>query len=741
MMRFFPAYVTAIVALLLLYEGSSLVERAREHADLISKKPTPIVYDRNGAFLTQIGDVVMNAEGQREVEYGYWPLERVPERVVLTTLALEDRRYFAHSGIDYRAILRAAWNNLTQPRRIEGASTIAMQVARMQSSGERNLTNKCREALHALAIIAKNGHEKTLLHYLQIAPYGNGSHGVAHAARYYFDRPVQDLSWAQSAILAAIPQSPSRMNITRESGLRRAISRADYAIDKLERNGSIDAFQADLAHKELRSMRPVEQKHRPEALHLALRYEKFVQESGSTDVSKYDPRIDATIDLATEEDITQISRKYLSYYRNSGARQVAVMVLERGTNAVLADVGSSDYYNQNAGAFDYTRVSRSPGSTLKPFIYALALEKGIIETTDLLNDAPEGASGISNSDGDFLGPITPRQALANSRNVPATNLLRRVGLETNFQFLQELRLHDIHRSADAFGVSMAIGALPSKLEYLMRGYATLADDGVMSELRFTRQQKQSEGKRVMSVDTARLITSFLSDAQARLPTFPRYGAMEYPFAVAVKTGTSQNYRDAWTMAFSHKYVVGVWLGRADAGAMRSLTGASSAARLAHAVLAYLHKAKAGESFPEEFAPPPDRVSIDLCHAAENEHCGYAMKEWVRPAILHSSAHINTASAARYIQDNQNERLVIATPENEMHIWRNPNQPERFNSIPLKLSPGGPVGQILWIIDGESFKMAQADETVYWPMSVGTHRIQARAAMAPIFSQRVVITVE
>ena len=741
MMRNFPAYVTAFVVLLLLYEGSSQVEGAREHADLISKKPTPIVYDRNGAFLTQIGDVVMNAEGQREVEYGYWPLERAPERVVLTTLALEDRRYFAHSGIDYRAILRAAWNNLTQQRRIEGASTIAMQVARMQSSGERNLTNKCREALQALAIIAKNGHEKTLLHYLQIAPYGNGSHGVAHAARYYFDRPVQDLSLAQSAILAAIPQSPTRMNITRESGLRRAISRADYAIEKLARNGSIDAFQADLAHKELLLMRPIEQKHRPEALHLALRYEKFVQEGGSADVSEYDPRIDATIDLATEDDITQISQKYLSYYRNSGARQVAVMVLERGTNAVIADVGSSDYYNQNAGAFDYTRVSRSPGSTLKPFIYALALEKGIIETTDLLNDIPDGASGISNSDGDFLGPITPRQALANSRNVPATNLLRRVGLEANFQFLHELQLHDIHRSADAFGVSMAIGALPSKLEYLMRGYAALADDGIMNELRFTRQQKQSEGQRVMSVDTARLITSFLSDAQARLPTFPRYGAMEYPFAVAVKTGTSQNYRDAWTMAFSHKYVVGVWLGRADAGAMRSLTGASSAARLAHAVLAYLHKAKAGESFSEEFAPPPDRVSIDLCHATENEYCGHAMKEWVKPAILHSSSQMNTVSAERYMQDNQIDKLLIATPENEMHIWRNPNQPEKFNSIPMKLSLGGQVGQILWIIDGEPFKTAQSDETVYWPMSVGTHHIQARAAMAPIFSQRIVITVE
>ena len=202
--------------------------------------------------------------------------------------------------------------------------------------------------------------------------------------------------------------------------------------------------------------------------------------------------------------------------------------------------------------------------------------------TDILADVPEGASGVNNADGAFLGPMSPRQALANSRNVPAANLLRRVGIEANFHFLHELGLHDLEAPPESFGVSMAIGSLPTKLENLMRAYAALADDGVLGDLVYAREQRRSAPRRVMSVDTARLVTSFLSDPQARLPTFPRYGPLEYPFAVAVKTGTSQGYRDAWTLAYSKKFIVGVWLGRADAGTMKELGGAASSARLAHA---------------------------------------------------------------------------------------------------------------------------------------------------------------
>ncbi|GLI94151.1 transglycosylase domain-containing protein [Methylocystis echinoides] len=718
--------------------GAILARQALRDASLVAPPATQIVYDRSGAFLTQIGAVTHDDKGGKRVDYGYWPLARIPERVALATLVLEDRRFHAHAGVDPRAVMRAMWNNLTQSRRLEGASTIAMQVARMQAPGPRGFLTKVREAATGLALVATNGREATLAHYLRLAPYGLGSHGVAHAARFYFDRPVDDLSWAQVALLAALPQSPGRMNITRESGLRRAVTRARYAISQLERQGALDAAQADMARRELAAMRPFEAKRRPEALHLALRYERLAREGRVRAASPYDPRVHATIDLAVERETMQLARRYLSAFRSAGARQVAVMVAERGSNAILADVGSAAYDDPRAGAYDFTRVMRSPGSTLKPFIYALALERGALKPTDLLDDIPEGASGVANADGLYLGPLTPRQALANSRNVPATNLLRRVGLEENFDFLHQLGLHNLDAPAASFGVSMAIGALPTRLEDLMRAYAALADDGVMNALSFARDERKSAPRRVMSVDTARLVTSFLADPQARLPSFPRYGPLEYPFAVAVKTGTSQNYRDAWTLAFSHKYIVGVWLGRGDANGMRALAGANSAARLAHAVMTRLHGARPGEIAPETFAPPPDRIAVDLCRADAAPACAQTLREWVKPQEMTAAP----ATTAQHVDDAvEPGPLVIAAPEHNTHVWRNPEQPAALNRLALKLAGGAGATQILWIVDGAPFAVAQADETVFWPMTPGAHRIQARLALAPAASRPVRVTVE
>ena len=183
-----------------------------------------------GVFLTQI------AHGE-SAGYGYWPLEKMPERFAAATLALEDRRFYSHGGVDLLAIARAAWNNIARRGRREGASTIAMQVARMQNPGPRGLERKIMEAATAVALIARHGHEAVLAQYLRLAPYGAESHGVAHAARYYFDKPVEDLSWAETALLAAVPQAPGRMNLAREGGLSRASARAARALDELSRIG------------------------------------------------------------------------------------------------------------------------------------------------------------------------------------------------------------------------------------------------------------------------------------------------------------------------------------------------------------------------------------------------------------------------------------------------------------------------------------------------------------------------
>ncbi|QGM46767.1 transglycosylase domain-containing protein [Methylocystis heyeri] len=723
--------------------GAFLAWDALSRAALAAPRATEIVYDRNGAFITQI------AHGRREngeVDYGFWPLQAIPERVMRATLALEDRRFYAHPGVDWRAVLRAVWTNATRRSRLEGASSIAMQVARMQAPGPRSFANKIREASTGLAILAHNGHDATLKHYLRIAPYGNGSHGVAHAARFYFDKPLDDLSWAQAALLAAIPKAPGRMNIARQEGLRLAASRARRAIERLAKEGALDEAQATLAFRELAAMRPPTLKRRPDMLHLALRYEHLVREGRLRAASSFEPRINATIDLGVEEHVAQLARRYLALFRGAGARQAAVMVAERGANAVIADVGSVGYDDPQAGAFDFTRIARSPGSTLKPFIYALAFERGALKATDLLDDVPEGASGVNNADGQFLGPLTPRQALANSRNVPATNLLRRTGLEANFEFLHELGLHNLETPADSFGVSMAIGALPTRLEDLMRAYAMLADDGVMRDLSFAREQVSHAPRRLLSQDSARLITSFLSDPQARLPSFPRYGPLEYPFAVAVKTGTSQNYRDAWTLAFSQRFIVGVWMGRGDAGGMRGVGGAASAARLAHAVLGHLHGAKPGEITQESFAPPPGRVSVELCQSDAGVLCAQTLREWATPQELGRQSSAIGGEAALVPQRpaaaaTRAISLDIATPEHNMHVWRNPEQPARLNKLALKLQAGAPDVEILWMVDGEPFALARSDETVFWPMKTGAHRIEARLSLAPVASKPITVTID
>ncbi len=480
-------------------------------------------------------------------------------------------------------------------------------------------------------------------------------------------------------------------------------------------------------------MRPIETPKRPQALHLALRYSQLLRD-GRIEAEPHDPRIHASIDLDLETRMARLARRYLDGFRDAGARQVAIMVAERkGGNRIVAEVGSARFGGNDAGSFDFTRVARSPGSTLKPFVYALAFERGVLESTDLLSDAPEGASGINNADGLYLGPMTPRQALANSRNVPAANLIRRVGVEANFHFLHDIGLHELEAPAESFGVSMAIGSLPTQLGRLMRAYAMLADDGVLSDLVYAKEQRLGAPQRALSLDTARLVTSMLADPQARLPTFPRYGPLEYPFAVAVKTGTSQGYRDAWTLAFSKKFIVGVWIGRADAGTMREISGASASARLAHAALVLLHGAKPGEIEDDAFPPPPGRVALDYClDAAPQGACAARLREWAKPGA---------APAPLVAQPSRPERLVVATPEADTHIWRNPEQPAAQGKIALKLAPLPRAEQIVWYVDGEPFRVAETDETVFWPLRPGQHQIEARLALRPGRSRTVRVVVE
>lgn len=745
----------------------TILDRAR----LEAPPATPILYDRNGAFLAQLGNAAEAPGRGRRLDYGYWPLETLPPRVVAATLALEDRRFASHPGVDPLAIARAVRQNLTSGRRISGASTLAMQVARMQRPAARGLRAKALEAATAVALTLRYGREAVLAQYLRLVPYGNGSHGIAHAARFYLDKPVADLSWAEIALLSAIPQSPTGANPLRPDGLARAVRRGHAMLDELARGRVILASELASAHRQLDEIVLPGPPRRPETLHALLRFEALHASGGLKPAVEADPRVATSLDAGIQARVARHARRHLAGWRPAGAEQVAAMVVERGTRRVLAAVGSTDYRDRRAGAVDFTRVQRSPGSTLKPFIYGLALERGLIRTSDVLADLPEGSSGIGNADGAFLGPMLPRQALANSRNVPAASLLREVGLETTFRHLRALGLHDLEVPAATFGLSMAVGSLPTSLEKLVRAYAALAEDGILGDLVWYAGQPAGPPRRVLSTESARLLGLFLADPLARLPSFPRYGATEFPFPVALKTGTSQGYRDAWLVGWSGRYVVGVWVGRADAGTTVGLSGGRAAARLAHAILTDLHGTLPGDLAETGFPAPEGRVPVELCTVGGMRSagaCGPTLTEWVRPdemppvepaalvrsgpdgvgtpALAVPAAHRAWARAEGYplAEPDPGEgpvRLSVVSPETNTRLWRNPDAAPAANRLALKAVVEPRVPQVVWYVDGEPFATADPDVPVFWPMKPGVHRFQLRLPLRDGASHVVRVVVE
>lgn len=716
-------------------------------AHLAAPAPTPILYDRQGRFVAQIGHEERGLDGRRFVEYGYWTVDPLPDRVVRATLALEDRRFWDHPGVDPRAVIRALWQNLAGGRVRSGASTIAMQIARMQEPAPRTLWAKAVEAGTAIVLTQRYDRRTLLSHYLRLVPYGNGSHGIAHAARWYLDKPVADLSWAEIALLSAIPQAPGTMNPLRPDGLARAKARGQRALDELARQGVIGPEELSQASVQLAALALPPAPRRPDAVPAILRLRQMLARDGSAGLSPSDPRLRTALDLDVQDMVTAAARRELAALKPMGAQQVAVIVARRDTREVLAAVGSARYGGQDGGSIDFSRAIRSPGSTLKPFIYALAMQDSLLTPTDVMADMPEGASGISNADRSFLGPVLPRQALANSRNIPATNLLRRVGLDGGFRFFRTLGLHDLDIPAQNFGLSMAIGSLPTSLDRLVQSYGVLADDGTLRDLVWYRGQPLAPPRRVLSADIARLVTLFLSDPMARLPSFPRYGSTEFPFPVALKTGTSQGYRDAWVVAWSKDYMVGVWFGRPDAGTMRQVAGAGSAARLAHGVLITLHGARPGDLLDTAFPAPRGYRPVETCVPAPGAApsvCRQRLVEWVKadaaaPAIVPAVERRPPDGPA--IGTSGPPRLSVTMPENNARIWRNPEMPPALDRLALKASVGPGVSQIVWYVDDLPFRTARPDETVYWPMTPGAHRFQVRLPLEAGASRPVRIVVE
>ncbi len=391
------------------------------------------------------------------------------------------------------------------------------------------------------------------------------------------------------------------------------------------------------------------------ALHALLHYDALVPAA----IRRTRPLVTSTLDLDLQREVEGLAWRTVRDAADRGAGNAAVLVVDRERWEVVAAVSSTGYFDADrAGAIDYLRLERSPGSALKPFLFAQALERGTITPASVLDDLEPGPSGILNSDARFLGPMLPRVALANSRNVPAVALLARLGLDEALRLPRRARPPPPRTAGEALRprsrdrlVAGHPGTARHRLHDARRrrhpARAALVRGPIRQDDPGTPFRVSPAGERLLSESTARLVTLFLADPQARLPTFPRMGFSEYPFAVAVKTGTSSRYRDAWTVAWSKRYLVGVWVGHPDERPMTALSGYRIAARLAQAVVERLHGEDMDGLAGLDFPPPRGYRSAKLCALSGQRAtaaCDRVVLEWLPGPGMGAATSPDSASA-------------------------------------------------------------------------------------------------
>jgi len=754
---------------------------AHHRARLASPDPTLMLVDRTGLFLGEVG------EGEDE-RLGFWPVDPVPERAALATIAIEDRRFREHPGVDLLAIARAVRQNLDAGERVSGASTLAMQLARLQDPGPRTYPRKVVEAATALLLTHRYGRDAVLAHYLRIAPYGNNVYGIRYAARRYFDKPVEDLSWAETAFLCALPQAPGRMNPYDEDGRAAAVARARRILDLLHEDGVLSDAERARAFAELDLLTFHHRPTRPDAaLHPVLHLEARLGDPAVRATLSDQPIVRTTLDLELQTWVQSVLRDAVRRWEPRGAGNAAAMVVALDGGEVLASVGSTDWHDARfAGSIDYTRVPRYPGSTLKPFLYAAALDRGLITPATILDDLQRGPEGIGNADAGFLGPLLPRRALANSRNVPAVELMQRFGTDAAYGLYRDLGLHDDALPASHYGLGLAIGGMPVRLVDLARATTAIAGDGSLRPLVWYERQDAEPLGRVFSEPTVRQVAGWLSDPMARLPTFPRMGYAEYPFAVAVKTGTSPDFRDAWALAWTREVLVVVWVGHPDWTPMQGLSGYRAGASLIQEILRHLHAGDTPGLSDLGFPPPAHYEPVAVCALSgqrATEGCDQVVTEWfpeggapvhdctrhVRVAIdVRTGAPATTETPTPFVEarafvdlppryaawaegaglralpravapplsEPGSIRLDIVAPRDGTHVLPDPEVPPGQDTMRLQVAVDPPVPQVVWFVDGTPFAVVDHPYVARWPLVPGEHTFEARVpyrdeASAPV----------
>lgn len=581
------------------------------------------IYDHTGAVLLY----EIHGEERRTVI----PFEEIPEVVKRATVAVEDANFYRHGGIDPRGILRALLADIRQGAIRQGGSTITQQLVKKSFLGdERTITRKFKEAILALALEARFPKDQILGAYLNQIPYGANAYGIEAAAGTYFGKHARELSVAEAALLAALPRAPTYYS---PYGPRRAdlLARKDYAIARMEELGSLSAEDAKRAREEELWFLPAARDIRAPHFVMYVR-DYLIQRYGEEEVEQGGLTVTTTLDWEWQEEAERLVRENAEKNEKLiKARNMALVAMDPRSGEILAMVGSRDYFDvEGEGNFNVATALRQPGSAFKPFVYATAFKKGYTPETVLFDvptefnpscsqdglprpgsgARPESCYHPQNYDETFRGPVTLRQAIAQSLNVPSVKVLHLAGVNDSIKTAEDLGITSL-TSPERYGLSLVLGGAEVRLLEMVSAYGVFANDGVRNPpiaiLRVTApngaalEERTENPVLVLDQEIARTINDVLSDNDARVPVFQPRSSLYFPeVRVAAKTGTTQDYRDAWTIGYTPSVAVGVWAGNNDNAPMQQKgSGVMAAAPTWRAFMEFaLQKVR-----PREFAPP------------------------------------------------------------------------------------------------------------------------------------------
>ena len=578
------------------------------------------IYDRHGRLLYE---VVLAREGT----HTYVPLEQVPESLREATVAVEDASFYRNPGFDVVAIGRALVQNLQAGEIVAGGSTITQQLARnlyfsREERSSRNPWRKVRETILAFRLTRHAGKDKILELYLNQVYYGNLAYGVEAAAETYFGKSARDLDLAEASLLAGLPQSPAAYDPL--ANLPAAKQRQRTVLSLMERRGYISNAEAKAASEE--PLHFAEAIFPMDAPHFVVYVRNLLdRQLGSEALEQGGLRVYTSLDLDIQHMAESIVQRHVADLTDHDVSNAALLALDPTTGQILAMVGSADYFDEDIdGAVNMALAPRQPGSSIKPITYAAALSSGYTAATPIADVRTSFFTRKGelympdNYDGQFHGLVSLRYALGSSLNVPAVRVMDEIGVDTVLRLAHDLgitTLDDIGR----YDLSLTLGGGEVRLLDLSATYAAFASGGAQREPAAILRVEDSSGhalyeweqpaeEHVLSPQVAYLVTDILSDNRARMLTFGEYSPLRLSRPAAVKTGTTSDFRDNWTIGYTPDLVAGVWVGNADNRPMHQVSGVTGAGPIWHDFIEEVLKDAPGQ----RFSRPEGLVETEVC---------------------------------------------------------------------------------------------------------------------------------